>query len=121
MKDCVIEDVSVNEPDAVHDRGSAQLLRLRTPGIFLREIITAMVSPNMKKRDPRQNQRGRVQTVSKRLQVQKRTWYDFFRTAREMGAVFKRTDIAINDRAGILNIPELAEKCRRDECVNDFP
>ena len=54
------------------------------------------------------------------LKVQKRTWYDFFRTAREMGAVFKRIDIAINDRAGILNIPELAEKCRRDECITIF-
>ena len=37
-----------------------------------------------------------------------------------MGAVFKRIDIAINDRAGILNIPELAVKCRRDECITIF-
>lgn len=54
------------------------------------------------------------------LKVQGRSWYDFFRRAREAGAVMKRIDIAINDRAGILNIPELAEKCRKEECITLF-
>lgn len=54
------------------------------------------------------------------LRVQDRSWYDFFETARKEGAVFKRIDIAINDRAGILDIPELAEKCRRNECITLF-
>ena len=54
------------------------------------------------------------------LKVQGRSWYDFFEMARKEGAVFKRIDIAINDRAGILDIPELAEKCRRNECITLF-
>lgn len=54
------------------------------------------------------------------LKVQERSWYDFFRRAREAGAVIKRIDIAINDRAGILDIPELAEKCRKEECITLF-
>lgn len=54
------------------------------------------------------------------LNGQKRTWYDFFRLAKEEGAVLKRIDIAINDRAGILNIPELGKKCYKDECISLF-
>lgn len=54
------------------------------------------------------------------LEAQGRTWYDFFREAVQERAVWKRIDIAINDRAGILNIPELSEKCRRDECIGWF-
>ena len=54
------------------------------------------------------------------LKAQRRGWYDFFRQVREAGAVFKRVDIAINDRAGILDVRELAEKCRREECKSLF-
>lgn len=32
----------------------------------------------------------------------------------------KRIDLAINDRVGLLNIPILAEKCKRGECVSVF-
>ena len=36
------------------------------------------------------------------------------------GGVFKRLDLAINDKAGILDIPELTEKCRNEECISVF-
>ena len=32
----------------------------------------------------------------------------------------KRLDLAINDRAGILDIPDLTAKCNREECVSLF-
>ena len=82
--------------------------------------ITVMVSPEHEKGILLELKGKGCRQFEAFLKVQKRTWYDFFRTAREMGAVFKRIDIAINDRAGILNIPELAVKCRRDECITIF-
>ena len=82
--------------------------------------ITVMVSPEHEKGILLELKGKGCRQFEAFLKVQKRTWYDFFRTAREMGAVFKRIDIAINDRAGILNIPELAAKCRRDECITIF-
>ena len=36
------------------------------------------------------------------------------------GGVMKRLDLAINDRAGILDIPDLTAKCNREECVSLF-
>ena len=82
--------------------------------------ITVMVSPEHEKGILLELKGKGCRQFEAFLKVQKRTWYDFFRTAREMGAVFKRIDIAINDRAGILNIPELIVKCRRDECITIF-
>lgn len=32
----------------------------------------------------------------------------------------KRIDLAINDMAGILDIPELTEKCNHEECISVF-
>lgn len=54
------------------------------------------------------------------LQAQKRSWYDFFRAVKAAGGVIKRLDIAINDRVGVLDIPDLAQKCRREECITLF-
>ncbi|MBS6519781.1 MAG: replication initiation factor domain-containing protein [Clostridiales bacterium] len=54
------------------------------------------------------------------LVAQERSWYDFFMDALLEGGVMKRLDLAINDRAGILDIPELTEKCNREECVSVF-
>lgn len=34
------------------------------------------------------------------------------------GGVMKRIDLAINDKTGILNIPNLTEKCRQEECIS---
>ena len=54
------------------------------------------------------------------LVAQGRSWYDFLMDALVEGGVMKRLDLAINDRAGILDIPELTEKCNKEECVSVF-
>ena len=48
---------------------------------------------------------------------QQRSWYDFLMDALIDGGVMKRIDLAINDHTGILDIPELAEKCRKREYI----
>jgi phage replication initiation protein len=54
------------------------------------------------------------------LLAQERSWYEFFMDALVDGGVMKRLDLAINDRAGILNIPNLTDKCRKEECISVF-
>ena len=54
------------------------------------------------------------------LLAQERSWYDFLMDCLVEGGIMKRLDLAINDRTGILNIPELIEKCKNDECVSVF-
>jgi len=54
------------------------------------------------------------------LLAQERSWYEFFMDAMVEGGVMKRIDLAINDKVGILNIPNLTEKCRNEECVSVF-
>lgn len=54
------------------------------------------------------------------LLAQERSWYEFFMNALAEGGVMKRLDLAINDRTGILNIPNLTEKCRNEECISVF-
>lgn len=54
------------------------------------------------------------------LLAQKRSWFDFFKDCLEKKAVIKRLNLAINDRTGILDIPELARKCKNEECVSIF-
>ena len=54
------------------------------------------------------------------LLTQGRSWYDFLMDALIEGGVMKRLDLAINDRAGILDIPDLTAKCNREECVSLF-
>lgn len=54
------------------------------------------------------------------LLAQQRSWYEFFMDALVAGGVMKRLDLAINDRAGILDIPDLTAKCNREECVSLF-
>ena len=51
------------------------------------------------------------------LVAQQRSWYDFLMEALIDGGVMKRIDLAINDHTGILDIPELAEKCRKREYI----
>lgn len=51
------------------------------------------------------------------LLAQQRSWYDFLMDALIYGGVMKRIDLAINDHTGILDIPELAEKCRKREYI----
>lgn len=54
------------------------------------------------------------------LEAQERSWYDFLLDCLVEGGVMKRLDLAINDMAGILNIPELTEKSMNEECVSVF-
>ena len=54
------------------------------------------------------------------LLAQERSWYDFLMDALVDGGVMKRLDLAINDHTGMLDIPELIEKCRNEECVSVF-
>ena len=54
------------------------------------------------------------------LNGQGRSWGVFFQHCLNAKGVFKRLDIAIDDRAGFLNIPKLIEKCGRGECVTRF-
>ena len=46
------------------------------------------------------------------LLAQRRTWFDFFLDALEADGVFKRIDLAINDKVGMLNIPELVKNVK---------
>ena len=54
------------------------------------------------------------------LLAQHRSWYDFLMDALLEGGVMKRLDLAINNMAGILDIPELTEKCNHEECISVF-
>ncbi|MGO3789944.1 MobT family relaxase [Enterococcus faecium] len=54
------------------------------------------------------------------LLAQHRSWYDFFTDCLNAHGIFKRLDLAINDKTGILNIPELARKCKQEECISVF-
>ena len=54
------------------------------------------------------------------LLAQGRSWYDFFTDCVNAKCLFKRLDLAINDKVGILDIPELAKKCQQEECISVF-
>ena len=54
------------------------------------------------------------------LLAQRRDWVQFLTTAKSENAVIKRIDLAINDRAGILDIAEMAEKLKRHEYSSIF-
>lgn len=54
------------------------------------------------------------------LLAQQRSWYEFFMDVLVAGGVMKRLDLAINDHTGMLDIPELTEKCWNEECVSVF-
>lgn len=54
------------------------------------------------------------------LICQGRTWFDFLQELWNENVAIKRIDIAINDRAGILDIPELMGKLRRREYSSIF-
>lgn len=48
------------------------------------------------------------------------TWNNFFERVFEYGGNFTRIDLAINDRYGYLDIPELARKIERNEFRSSF-
>ena len=54
------------------------------------------------------------------LVAQNRSWFDFFNTCEKEKVYYKRIDLEINDRVGILSIPYLAEKCSKKELRSKF-
>ena len=54
------------------------------------------------------------------LQAQNRDWYSFLNRCLDCGGVIRRFDLAINDKAGILDIPKLKEKYKAGECISYF-
>lgn len=54
------------------------------------------------------------------LLAQGRSWYDFLLDCLVERGVMKRLDLAINDMAGILDIPKLTEKSMNEECISVF-
>ena len=54
------------------------------------------------------------------LMAQERSWYDFMLDCMTAGGVMKRLDLAINDKAGILDIPKLKAKYKAGECISYF-
>ena len=54
------------------------------------------------------------------LLAQERSWYDFMLGCMTAGGKLKRLDLAINDKAGILDIPKLIEKYKAGECISYF-
>lgn len=54
------------------------------------------------------------------LVAQGRSWFDFFMQCEKEKVHYKRIDLAINDKVGILAIPYLAEKCKRRELTSKF-
>ncbi len=54
------------------------------------------------------------------LFAQERSWYDFMLDCLTAGGKMKRLDLAINDKAGILDIPKLIEKYKAGECISYF-
>ena len=54
------------------------------------------------------------------LLAQGRSWYKFFRDCLKEKCIFKRIDLAINDKADMLDIPSLARKCKNEECISVF-
>lgn len=54
------------------------------------------------------------------LLAQHRSWYDFLNQVIMEDGIFKRVDLAINDKANYLSIPELTKKCDNEECVSVF-
>lgn len=54
------------------------------------------------------------------LKGQERNWFEFFRCCMMEDCVFKRLDLAVNDKAGLLHVPTLAEKCDKGELLSVF-
>lgn len=90
-----------------------------TAQYFLGDIII-MISPDKEKGTLLELKGKGCRQFEAYLKAQERTWFDFFREAEMEKAVLKRIDIALNDKAGILDIEQLADKCRRKECISLF-
>ncbi len=82
--------------------------------------IFVLVSPELEKGVLLELKGRGCRQLESYLLAQERSWYEFFMDCLVEGGVMKRLDLAINDKAGILNIPNLTEKCQREECISVF-
>lgn len=82
--------------------------------------ITVMVSPDEDKGCLLELKGKGCRQFENFLLAQQRTWFDFFMHVFRVGGVFKRIDLAINDKAGILDVPFLTHKCHNEECISVF-
>lgn len=82
--------------------------------------ITVMFSPDTSKGVLLELKGKGCRQFETYLLAQRRSWYDFLFEARKTGGKPRRIDLAINDKVGMLNIPELTRKCRERECISVF-
>lgn len=82
--------------------------------------IAVMMSPEKNKGILLEMKGKGCRQFERYLAAQGRNWFEFFRKAEEAGCIFKRIDLAINDKTGVLDIPELSRKCDAEECVSVF-
>lgn len=82
--------------------------------------VVVMFSPDVKKGVLLELKGKGCRQMECYLQAQNRTWIDLLHTAVKFDGAFKRIDLAINDRAGLLDIPMLAEKCKKGESKSVF-
>lgn len=82
--------------------------------------IFVLISPDIEKGILLELKGQGCRQMESYLLAQNRSWYDFLLECLVAGGVMKRLDLAINDLAGILDIPELTKKCQNEECVSVF-
>lgn len=83
--------------------------------------IQVMISPEEDKKGTLIELKGQgCREFESLLLAQGRSWFDFFMQCEKEKVFYKRIDLAINDKAEILSIPYLAEKCKRKELKSKF-
>jgi len=83
--------------------------------------IQVMISPEEDKKGTLIELKGQgCREFENLLLAQGRSWFDFFVQCEKEDVHYKRIDLAINDKSGILSIPYLAEKCKRRELTSKF-
>lgn len=82
--------------------------------------VAVMTSPDEKKGILLELKGKGCRQFERYLAAQGRDWFQFLRLAISEGCIFKRIDLAINDKAGILDIPYLIEKWKHGEYESIF-
>lgn len=89
-------------------------------GQYIVGNVTVMVSPKQENGILVELKGQGCRQFERYLKAQGRDWFEFFRKVMEKKGVFKRVDIAVNDKYGMLNIPHLIEKCQKGEYGSKF-
>ncbi|MGL9728693.1 replication initiation factor domain-containing protein [Enterococcus sp. DIV0756] len=83
--------------------------------------IQVMISPEEDEKGTLIEMKGQgCREFESLLVAQGRSWFDFFVQCEKEKVHYKRIDLAINDKIGILSIPYLIEKCERRELTSKF-